>query len=131
MTKKKSEKKVVQDITSEIPEPDIGNEAPKQIVGAKVSGAEEVIAYLQKDDEGGRYILYNPAVIKYLPTEGNPNKFKIAFVPQSPASTGTLFVPYGQLEFLYEVKADLIKEWQDKFVHTESTTVKKKPKFSG
>ena len=129
MTKKKSEKKVLEEV--EIPEPEIGVEAPKQIVGAKISGMEEIICYLQKDDKGGRYIIYNPAVIKYIPTEGKQGQFKIAFVPQSPASTGTLFVPYGQLQYLYECKEDLVSEWVDRFTHTESTGTRKKPKFQG
>ena len=135
MTKKKSEKKVVEEVKVDIPPEEITREqtedSPQQICGIKISGAEEMICYLQKDDQGGRYIITNPANIKYVPTEGKQGQFKIAFVPQSPASKGILFVPYGQLEYIYDPKEDLVKEWLGKFTHTQSTEMKTKPKFTG
>ena len=135
MTKKKSEKKVVEEVNIDIPPEEVTREetedTPQQICGIKISGAEEMICYLQKDDQGGRYIISNPANIKYITTEGKQGQFKIAFVPQTPSSTGTLFVPYGKLEYLFEVKPDLAKEYQDKFEHTAVTQTKKKPKFTG
>ena len=135
MTKKKSEKKVIAEEKVDIPPEEITREqtedAPTQIVGIKCSGMEEMICYLQKDDQGGRYMITNPANIKYIPAEGKQGQFKIAFVPQSPASKGVIFVPYGQLEYILEPKEDLVKEWQAKFTHTQSTEMKTKPKFTG
>ncbi|MBR20611.1 MAG: hypothetical protein CMA64_10805 [Euryarchaeota archaeon] len=135
MTKKK---KVVKEVKIPKPEMELTEEEteqqqlpPASLVGVKSAGTAEIICYLQKDDEGGRYILSNPAQISYLPVEGKQGQFKIAFVPQTPSSTGTLFVPYGKLEYLFEVKPDLAKEYQDKFEHTKVTETKKKPKFTG
>lgn len=135
MTKKK---KVVKEVKIPNPEMEVTEEElekqqlpPASLVGVKSAGTAEIICYLQKDDEGGRYILSNPAQISYLPVEGKQGQFKIAFVPQSPASKGIIFVPYGQLEYIYEPKEDLVKEWLGKFTHTQSTQTKTKPKFTG
>ena len=135
MTKKK---KVVKEEKIPNPEMEVTEEElekqqlpPASLVGVKSAGTAEIICYLQKDDEGGRYILSNPAQISYLPVEGKQGQFKIAFVPQSPASKGIIFVPYGQLEYIYEPKEDLVKEWVGKFTHTQSTQTKTKPKFTG
>ena len=58
-------------------------------------------------------------------------RVKGQFAPQTPASRGILFVPFGQLEYLFEVKEDLASEYKDKFEHTKVTETKKKPKFTG
>ena len=53
---------------------------------------------------------------------------KFAFAP---ASDGTVFVPYGQVGFVFEPKEDIKKEYLSKFQHTQSTGVKTQPKFEG
>ena len=135
MTKKK---KVVKEVEIPNPEMEVTEEEleqqqlpPANLVGAKCAGTGELICYLQKDDEGGRYIISNPAVVQYIPAENKPGQYKIAFAPQTPASRGTLFGPFGQLEYLFEVKEDLASEYKDKFEHTKVTETKKKPKFTG
>jgi hypothetical protein len=129
MTKKKSDKTVLEEVKMDIsPEeftPDndeTPNTNPIQICGLKVNGMDEMLCYLQKDDEGGRYICTNPA---------KQGQYKIAFQPQSPASRGVLFVPYGQMNYIYEPKKELVDEWLAKFQHTQSSETKKKPKFTG
>ena len=131
---KKSDMKVVEEVNMDIPPHEVEQEQPqdnRQICGLKCAGMEELICYLEKDDAGGRYQISNPAIIRYIPTEGNPNKMKIAFIPQSPASTGILFVPYAKLEYIYQPKEELVREWVTKFTHTDVTSMKKKPKFQG
>ena len=93
----------------------------------------DLIGHLTDDKQGGRYVLQNPAEIKYKEvTEGEmKGRYSIVFVPFAPSSDGTVFIPYGQVGFVFEPKEDIKKEYLSKFQHTQSTGVKTQPKFEG
>ena len=68
-------------------------------LGIHISGCDnDMIAYLTDDSKGNRWVVENPAEIHYQKDESKEGSvYKVLFVPASPASQGTLFVPYGEL----------------------------------
>jgi len=102
-------------------------------IGIKLQGCtQDIIGYLSDDKEGNRWMVQNPAEIHYKSDEKNrEGVFRIVFVPCSPASEGVLFVPYGQINYVFEPKADIKLEYESKFQHTATSTSSRTPKFEG
>ena len=102
-------------------------------LGIHISGcANDMIAYLTDDSKGNRWVVENPAEIHYQKDESKEGSvYKVLFVPASPASQGTLFVPYGELQYIFEPKEDIKKEYVAKFQHSPSTEHKTAPKYEG
>lgn len=113
-------------ISMEIEQPE------KTCVGIRINGIfSDMIGYLSDDKEGNRFILENPAEIHYKKEEDAPEgQFKIVFIPCCPSSNGILFIPYGNLTYVFDPKEDIRSEYQTKFQHS-LTNISKTPQYQG
>lgn len=105
----------------------------RSAIGVHIQGCvQDIVGYLSDDKEGNRWILHNPAEIHYKADESKgEGVFKIVFVPCAPASEGVLYVPYGQINYVFEPKADIKLEYETKFQHTATSSAARAPKFEG
>ena len=117
---------VNESVSMEVPEPQ------RNCIGVRIQGIfSDVIGYLSDEKEGNRFVLENPAEIHYKKEEEAPEgQFKIVFVPCSPSSNGVLYIPYGNLNYIFDVKDDIRSEYEAKFRHT-MTNVSKTPQYQG
>jgi hypothetical protein len=117
---------VNEEVSMEITDPE------RNCIGVRVQGIfTDVIGYLSDEKEGNRFVLENPAEIHYKKDEGAPEgQFKIVFVPCCPSSNGVLYIPYGNLNYIFDVKDDIRSEYEAKFRHT-MTNVSKTPQYQG
>jgi hypothetical protein len=115
-----------QPVSMEIEQPE------KSCVGIRINGIlSDMIGYLSDDAEGNRFILENPAEIHYKKEDGAPEgQYKIVFLPCCPSSNGTLFIPYGNLTYVFDPKDDIKSEYQLKFKHS-LTEISKTPQYQG
>mgnify|MGYP003953730327 FL=1 len=108
------------------------NDPGRNCLGVRVQGIlSDIIGYLSDEKEGHRFVLENPAEIHYQKVEGAPEgQFKVVFVPCCPSSNGVLYIPYGNLNYIFDVKDDIRSEYEEKFRHT-LTNVSKTPQYQG
>ena len=104
----------------------------RNCLGVRIQGImTDIIGYLSDEKEGHRFVLENPAEIHYKKEEDAPEgQFKIVFVPCCPSSNGVLYIPYGNLNYIFDVKDDIKAEYEDKFRHT-LTNVSKSKQYQG
>ena len=113
-------------VSMDIKDPD------RNCLGVRVQGIMvDIIGYLSDEKEGHRFVLENPAEIHYKKDDdASEGHYKIVFVPCCPSSNGVLYIPYGNLNYIFDVKDDIKSEYEEKFRHT-LTNVSKTPQYQG